>query len=148
MHPGCLTLYHNGYAYSIPIPQRKGVVCKMRFLKQMGPTAISYGKLKGLVAWLRERSLFTAGGGRCKTENRVHSKCTPPRNARTTFLPPPCIPRTEISCDFRTAFRWLCTEILPPPPSKGLHCNFAPPLNFLALKFMPPPICTGPPCHK
>ncbi len=31
----------------------------------------------------RERSLFTGGGGRCKSENRAHSKFAPPRQPRT-----------------------------------------------------------------
>ncbi len=60
---------------------------------------------------------FRPGGGRCKWENRVHSKCAPPpRNAWTTFL----------------------------SPSKGLHWNFAPP-QFPCTSFLPPPpICTPP----
>ncbi len=38
---------------------------------------------------IREQSLFTAGGGRCKFENRMHSKfAPPPRNSHVTFLPP------------------------------------------------------------
>ena len=48
---------------------------------------------------LRERSLFTAGGGRCKSENRMHSKRAPLGTRKLRFRPP----------------RIPCTEILPPP---------------------------------
>ncbi len=39
-----------------------------------------------IYAVFRERSLFMAGGGRCKSENHVHSKCAPPSELR--FCPP------------------------------------------------------------
>ena len=130
-------------------------------------------------------------------QNSRALKIRPPRNARTTFSPPPlgscamkfCPPITNtlictvsyhiilyiniscqtksvetkfvkkysdlmvnhnavakifrvISCDFRTAFRWLCTEIL--PPLQRLALKFCPPQFPCTEIYAPPPICTAP----
>ncbi len=63
-------------------------------------------------------------GGRCKSENHVYSKfaplgthvlCFPPRILCTEILPPLTLSVDTISRCPRRAFKFLYTEILPPP---------------------------------
>ena len=79
---------------------------------------------------LRERSLSMAGGGRCKSENRMHQKFAPLRI------------RKLFSRCFRRDLKCLCTKMLPPLKA---CTKILPPPQFACTKIFAPAYLHRPP---